>query len=195
MKRTWRLNDTLLTEVSLRDQITQTLTNDFTENEMDDVSDMTVWEAHKSVIRGKLIQLASQRKKEAGRLMSELIDQINTPETQHKRSQVEDTYKELLEARRQLHTLLLQRHLRQLRRSKGFFYLHANKGGKLLAHMLKGQQQPAQVHKLKLQGVTTTQHLERIANEFLNYYSSLYDTHKQGDEHERTKRDRIEHFI
>ncbi|CAH2274202.1 Hypothetical predicted protein [Pelobates cultripes] len=48
IKKTWRLNDTLLTD--LRDQITQALTTYFSENETDDVSDMTVWEAHKSVI-------------------------------------------------------------------------------------------------------------------------------------------------
>ncbi|CAH2220431.1 endonuclease, partial, partial [Pelobates cultripes] len=175
-RRTRRLNDTLLTDIVLRDQITQTLTSYFAENETDDVSDMTIWEAHKSVKQGKLIQLASQRKRETIRLMTDLIDQINTLETQH---QVKETYKELLEARKQLHALLLKRHLRHLRRSKGFFYLHANKGGKLLAHILRGQQQPAQVYRLKRQGGTSTQHPEEIAKEFLNYYSSLYNTHKQ----------------
>ncbi|CAH2318848.1 Hypothetical predicted protein [Pelobates cultripes] len=181
-KTTWRLNDSLLTDLPLRAQVTDTLQTYFTENETGDVSDMTIWEAHKSVLRGKLIQIASQRKKEAGTLMSTILDRIHSLETQHKRQQVEDTYRELLEERRRLHALLLKRHLRQLRRSKGFFYLHANKGGKLLAHMLRGQQHPSQVHKLKTSNGTTTQNPEKIAKEFFTYYSSLYSTHSQSDE-------------
>ncbi|CAH2311611.1 Hypothetical predicted protein [Pelobates cultripes] len=195
-KTTWRLNDSLLTDLPLRAQVTDTLQTYFTENETRDVSDMTVWEAHKSVLRGKLIQIASQRKREAGALMSNILDRIRSLETQNKRQQVEDTYKELLEERRRLHAPLLKRHLRQLRRSKGFFYLHANKGGKLLAQMLRGQQHPSQVHKLKTRDGTTTQHPEKIAKEFLTYYSSLYNTHSQSDEEgRRIKRDRMECFL
>ncbi|CAH2278107.1 Hypothetical predicted protein [Pelobates cultripes] len=178
-KTTWRLNDSLLTDLPLRAQVTDTLQTYFTENETGDVSDTTIWEAHKSVLR-------------AGTLMSTILDRIRSLETQHKRQQVEDTYRELLEERRRLHALLLKRHLRQLHRSKGFFYLHANKGGKLLAHMLRGQQHPSQVHKLKTSNGTTTQNPEKIATEFFTYYSSLYSTHSQSDEEgKRIKQENI----
>ncbi|CAH2224145.1 Hypothetical predicted protein [Pelobates cultripes] len=53
-KTTWRLNDTLLDE-PLRAQIDKHIRQYFEENTTDDLPDMTIWEAHKSVLRGHLI--------------------------------------------------------------------------------------------------------------------------------------------
>ncbi|CAH2222056.1 Hypothetical predicted protein, partial [Pelobates cultripes] len=79
-----------------------------------------------------------KKKKEASRYLMELKAQIHILETQHKRSQLEAVYKELLNTRRQLKDILLRQHFKGIQRSKGFFYTHANKGDKYLARMLKG---------------------------------------------------------
>ncbi|CAH2225299.1 Hypothetical predicted protein [Pelobates cultripes] len=77
--------------------------------------------------------------------MADLYRQIATLETLHKRSQLVTTYGELLQARRQLKDLLTKRYLRSIQRSKGFFYTHANKGGRYLARLLKDNTPHAQV--------------------------------------------------
>ncbi|CAH2321916.1 Hypothetical predicted protein [Pelobates cultripes] len=104
--------------------------------------------------------------------MAELLNKIGDIEVRHKRTLSEDTYTELLGLRRQLQALLLKKHYRQ--RLKAFYYIHTNKGGKLLARMLRGQQTHAQVHKLKIAGRRTT-----IAHEFRSYYTQLYNLHQQ----------------
>lgn len=60
---TWHINDTTLTHPSHSLEIEKALTEYFLVNDTADVSDLTVWEAHKTVIRGKLIQQASAIKR------------------------------------------------------------------------------------------------------------------------------------
>ncbi|CAH2306806.1 Hypothetical predicted protein, partial [Pelobates cultripes] len=69
---------------------------------------------------------------------------ISNLETLHKRSQLEEHYRCLLDARRQLTELIARKHHRATQKSKAFFYIHANKSGRLLANMIRPQQARAQ---------------------------------------------------
>ncbi|CAH2285581.1 Hypothetical predicted protein [Pelobates cultripes] len=178
---TWRLNEALLQDIGVREEITQALESYFRENETDDISPISVWEAHKSVIRSTLMSIATRKRKEATRAMTKIYSTISRLELQHKRTQLTETYGELMEARRQLKNLLTQRYLRSLQRSKNFFYTHANKGGKLLARMLKGDTPCTQVRKVRLTSGSTSQFPEEIAGEFRNYYNSLYNLRPPED--------------
>lgn len=61
---TWCLNDSLLTDLSLVTQISDHLTEYFTLNDVDEISPVTLWAAHKAVMRGHLIEIASTRKRQ-----------------------------------------------------------------------------------------------------------------------------------
>ncbi|CAH2321499.1 Hypothetical predicted protein [Pelobates cultripes] len=107
--------------------------------------------------------------------MADLYDTIKKLELQHKRSQLNETYSALMEARRNLTALITKRYHRSLQRSKNFFYTHANKGGKVLARLLKGDTPRMQVQKLHLSSGKVSPHPEEIAEEFRTYYRSLYN--------------------
>ncbi|CAH2220263.1 DUF1725 domain-containing [Pelobates cultripes] len=107
--------------------------------------------------------------------MTDAYKSIARLESQHKRSQLTSTYGELTEARRTLQALLTQRHHRSLQRSRSFFYTHANKGGKFLARLLKGDTPRTQVRKLRLSTGSISPYPEEIAGEFREYYNSLYN--------------------
>ncbi|CAH2276918.1 UDP-Gal:beta c beta 1,4- galactosyltransferase, polypeptide 1, gene 1 isoform X1 [Pelobates cultripes] len=168
---TWRLQDSLLLDLSVRERVSEDLTCIET---TDDQTVTTIWEAHKSVLRGTLMHLASKKKNESQRQMRELMVCINALETQHKLSQLEETYKELLEARRSLLMHITAPYYNSLQHPKAFFYQHVNKGGKLLARMLRGPQGMTQVHKLRTTDGMVTQFPDRIALEIHSFYSSLY---------------------
>ncbi|CAH2285090.1 Hypothetical predicted protein [Pelobates cultripes] len=173
--RSWRLQVSLLLDPSVKETVSEELTSYFALNETDDLPATTIWEAHKSVLRGTLMRLASQKKRESRKHMTDLLTRITTLEMQHKRSHLEGTYKELLEARRSLHTHMTKRHYSSIQRSKAFFYQHANKGGRLLARILRGPQGMTQVHKLRTSDGTITQFPDKIASEFRTFYASLYN--------------------
>ncbi|CAH2276731.1 Hypothetical predicted protein [Pelobates cultripes] len=88
----------------------------------------------------------------------------------HKWTQQEAHYRTLLTLRRQLTDLIARKHHRTIQRSKAFFYIHANKGGRLLARMLRNQQASAQVSALRTARGSTTQFPKEIANKFRTYY-------------------------
>ncbi|CAH2315364.1 Hypothetical predicted protein [Pelobates cultripes] len=171
----WRLQDSLLLDLTVREQVSEELNSYFMLNATRDHVATTIWEAHKSVIRGTLMHLASKKRKESQRQITDLVDCISTLEAQHNRSHLESTYAELLEARRQLQKHMMTHHYRSLQRSKAFFYQHANKGGRLLARILKGPQGLAQVNRLRQADDTITQFPDKIASEFRTFYSSLYN--------------------
>ncbi|XP_063315782.1 vomeronasal type-2 receptor 26-like [Pelobates fuscus] len=152
------------------------------------VSDMTVWEAHKSVIRGHLIRIATQRKKNASRQIMDLTQKIGDLESTHKHDQQEQTYRELISTGRQLAELLERNHARTVQRSRVLFYRHANKGGKLLARMLRGTQHRAQVHTIRTAQGNTKQFPKEIADEFEKFYTKLYNTRGGDDKQSPTTR-------
>lgn len=59
----WRLNASLLVDTNIQSQIQTALTKYFQTNNTPNTSPLTIWEAHKSVIRGELIKQGSRKKK------------------------------------------------------------------------------------------------------------------------------------
>ncbi|CAH2223901.1 Hypothetical predicted protein, partial [Pelobates cultripes] len=82
--------------------------------------------------------------------MTDLYQKITSLESQHKRSQLTGVYGELMEHRRKLKDLITRKHLRSLQRTKGFYYAHANNGGRYLARLLKGPTPRRQIRQLRL---------------------------------------------
>lgn len=60
----WRLNPAFLEDRALLARLSTSLAQFFQENETPDMHPLTVWEAHKCVIRGELIAMADQSKKQ-----------------------------------------------------------------------------------------------------------------------------------
>lgn len=73
----WRLNESLLKDPILVSQISKHMEEYFATNNTNDISPTVLWAAHKVVIRGHLIQIATNRKKQRlvdiTRLTAELI--------------------------------------------------------------------------------------------------------------------------
>ncbi|CAH2293579.1 Hypothetical predicted protein [Pelobates cultripes] len=93
-----------------------------------------------------------------------------------------------MSTRRQLAELLECKHTRTIQRSRAFFYRHAIKGDKLLARILRGTQNRAQVHTIRTAQGKITQFPKEITDEFEKFYTKLYNTHKGNDGQSPTTR-------
>lgn len=103
----------------------------FKHNANDDIDPMTVWEAHKCVIRGMLIAKASVVKKRQATL-NDLIARVGRLELAHKSSLAATALQALVEARSQLLDFLDKRQKRSHMLSQNLFYEHSNKNSRLL---------------------------------------------------------------
>lgn len=73
---TWRLNDALLTDPVITSQIADKLLEYFRLNNVDETSPPILWAAHKVVLRGYLIELATARKRERGAKVATLTREL-----------------------------------------------------------------------------------------------------------------------
>lgn len=100
--KTWRLNTTILKDPIDVLNFNNTLKEYFSQNENDETSVITQWEAHKCVIRGEFIRKLASIKKEQQSKIKSLIEQIHKLEIAHKRSVALSTFDELTKARTKL---------------------------------------------------------------------------------------------
>lgn len=170
----WKLDPTLLTDNNKVQKISSCLRDYFTENDTPDTSTQTQWEAHKCVIRRKLISLAASVRKEKKAKLANLFAKLKKLEALHKHTLAQQTHSELTETRtliKELHHNLKKKFIL----SQKLFYEFGNKSGRLLAQVLHKKKANNTIHQLHSTNGKTLTHNDDIAKEFENYYSSLYD--------------------
>uniref|UniRef100_A0A8C5MTA5 Reverse transcriptase domain-containing protein n=1 Tax=Leptobrachium leishanense TaxID=445787 RepID=A0A8C5MTA5_9ANUR len=147
--RTWRLNETLLNDPIVTQGTLQTLQNYFTDNSSPDTSPQIIWEAHKAVIRGYLIQQGSLKKKQYNTQRDALLCRIQVLEKSHKLYMDDTVYAELLELRTELSSLLNKTAQKAFLTTRRVYYEHGNKCGRLLARALKAHREKLYISKLR----------------------------------------------
>lgn len=78
------------------------MTLNFKENSFPDVSPASIWEAHKCVLRGKLMAPAAHSKRKKQKIINDLLLEIQTLELSQKQSGAQAVLASLIAARRAL---------------------------------------------------------------------------------------------
>lgn len=129
----WRLNASLLKDPTSSDHIRTRIQQYFTENSSPEISLISLWEAHKCVIRGELMALVAKNKRLQQERIQELLSSVKALETTHKLTQAQSTLQDLIQARFLLLEELDKRAKRRYVLGQRIFYEHGNKCGRLLA--------------------------------------------------------------
>uniref|UniRef100_A0A8C5QVK8 exodeoxyribonuclease III n=1 Tax=Leptobrachium leishanense TaxID=445787 RepID=A0A8C5QVK8_9ANUR len=187
---TWQLNTSLLADPLLRADVTEAIQTYFADHQTSEVPPPTVWEAHKAVIRGKLISWASRKRKALQAETEELLTEIRRIELEHHASRDADTHARLIQARTQLTNVLNPKLQRAMLQTKCWFALHEDKPGRLLARLLKKQRARTYVQMIRMKDGVDTPHPARIAQSFREYYSALYHSAGEPDQLPTTHLDR-----
>lgn len=145
----WRLDASLFTNPSYMANITVTVKDFFVINDTPDTSHMTQWEAHKCMVRGALIKLASTHKHSQQEAINALLNQIQKLEQAHKLTKARSTLQELEQARNHLKEELGKKIRKNFILSQKLFYEHSNKSGKLLARALQAKKANNTMHKIR----------------------------------------------
>lgn len=148
--KTWRLDASILTDKTRLVKIHTCLINYFRENNTPDTSQLTLWEAHICVIRGKLLALASTLKREKQTYIRAIFSKLKRLETTHKPTLVQQTHQELVETRILLQEELGPKLKHKYTLSQNLFYEFSNKNDHLLAQALRSKKAKAKatVHQL-----------------------------------------------
>ncbi|XP_063806790.1 histone-lysine N-methyltransferase SETDB2 [Pseudophryne corroboree] len=114
---TWRLNDSLLHNPEINSHLQNMISDYFALNDHPDISRSTLWLAHKAVLRGHLISLASKAKKQTLSQYNRLSIKLHALETLHKASSDPTVLSELRTIKAELDLLLTTRVAKRLKNS------------------------------------------------------------------------------
>lgn len=79
----WRLNEELIQGKEEEEKINEELDQYFKINDTKEITEVTLWEAHKAYIRAILIEIGSRKKMERKKNMEVLIKEIHVLEQRH----------------------------------------------------------------------------------------------------------------
>lgn len=97
--KTWRLNSSLLKDTEFTAHIEAWIQDYFRENISPDISQITLWEAHKCVIWGELMAQSAKIKRQNQDTIVRLIDKSRRMEASHKSSHSQQSLQELSHTR------------------------------------------------------------------------------------------------
>lgn len=171
----WRLNPSLLKDPLVIDHVRTRIQQYFTENSNPEISPTSLWEAHKCVIRGELIALATKAKKQRQEYINSLIRTIGSLETSHKLTHARATLQELTHTRALLLEELGKRSRRRYILGQRIFYEQGNKCGRLLARTVQNSKLSSTIHHLRNPRGELLNMNADIAKEFERFYQKLYN--------------------
>lgn len=178
--RYWRLNVSLLTNTQTKKEIQEALKEYFLINDDGNVSPSILWDAGKATIRGRIISIGSQLKKQRNLKQQEYENEVKRLEREHKINKKEETLKELKEVKQKLDEILTHKAEGALRYIKRNYYEMGNKASRLLAFQLRKDQASRIVPKIRH---PVTKQIETqpkaIADIFAEYYQQLYKCQDQ----------------
>lgn len=149
---------------------------------MEGISAETLWAAHKATIRGKLIQMSSQRKKEKIAEIEKLERDFTGLCKQHKRDPSKVQIAQLDAARIALNLAHTVGAERSLKWNNAKFYFQRDKMSTLLARKLSPKFSSYTLPKIRLQDGSTTLNPPKILQAFQSFYSKLYQKNDSMEE-------------
>lgn len=130
-------------------EIERNLSLYFRDNASPETSPGTLWEAHKALIRGKLIELGARKKRERTHLQSALIKEIGTLEQTHKHSNFKTIFHALTKKREELKALFHSEYISRRRVVDQQYYEWGNKPSRILARSLQQRKSASFIAKIK----------------------------------------------
>ena len=106
-------------------------------NRSDEISASTLWETLKVVIRGEILSFSTSRNKARKQREQELFNSIRDIDHQYSTAPTPELYKDRIALKTQYDLLSTQNTERHLLWSRGHYYEHGDKAGRLLAYQLK----------------------------------------------------------
>lgn len=170
---TWRLNEALLSDLVAESETAKSIEEYFSFNALPETPPSMVWTAHKAVIRGKLISIASSHNKMHRQKILDLTTELDRLYKNTATLCLESTRKLIDQKSLELDSLLSSKTEKAFRWSKAKFLQHNNTTSILFARKLNQSSRPTHVYKLTSETGLPTSHPKEVLRIFEHFYSSL----------------------
>ena len=146
---TWRLNVGIMNNKVITEQIKMEIKRYIEENDTEETSPTTLWDALKAVIRGKLIAITSQQKKLKQAAFLNITKELKNLELQYQNTQNTQTLQEIKSKKGEIDDILRGEIEKKHRFVKQQYYEIGPKATRLLARRIRKQQALNTIHKIR----------------------------------------------
>lgn len=178
---TWSLHPSLFSDASFCQYISTKISEFLESNDNSEVTDSTLWETFKVVIRGHIISFESSLKKERRKRLSEIEIELSQLELVYRTSSSPSTLQNILKLKYEYNTILSNQICDQLFKIRQKHFELGDKPHKLLAQQLRGLQASRAIHKIKSKTGDLVIDPKKINDRFREYYEELYRSKAKGN--------------
>lgn len=171
----WKYNPALNSDKSFSEYISNKITEFLQFNDNGEVSDSTLWETLKTVLRGNIISYQSFNKKVRQKRMSEITTQLPLLEESYRTSKSDDVLKNIVNLKFEYSRIVGEQVCNYICKLKQKQFELGDKADSVLARQLKGVQAERAIYKITTNDRIITDPLQ-INSIFYNYYSDLYSS-------------------
>lgn len=173
----WRLNSSLLNDPLFKQQMSNEIKVYIKENDNGEVSPPILWDAAKAVLRGRIIAVASLKKKQRNRKLSELQNQLKLLEVCHAQNRDSKTLQQIKKIRNEIDSIYTQDIEKKMLYTKQRYYENGSKFTKVLARKLKKLQADRTINKIRdFRKNTIESKQDKIQQIFESFYEQLYSS-------------------
>jgi len=177
----WRFHPSLLSDESFCQFISEKISDFLDINDNSEVTDSTLWESFKAVIRGQIISFESSARRAKSRRLAEIDEELSQLELSYRISSSPSTLQTILKLKYEYNTILSGQVWDQLLRIRQKYFELGDKPHKLLARQLRGLQANKAIHKIKSKAGDILVDPKSINDRFREYYEQLYTSRAKGD--------------
>lgn len=178
----WRFPSHLANSVKFREALASAWTTYAADNAASEQSSpLLFWQASKSVLRGQILSYTSHRDKRLNASYSETQTKLTTAYCAFKASPTPTNREKYLSQKLAFDTLLSQIESKFTFIGRSKFHRHGNRSGKLLSALLKGQNPPTIIKRLRRPDGTAATGGKEISEILHAFYTKLYG-HTQIDQ-------------
>ncbi|CAH2252111.1 reverse transcriptase, partial [Pelobates cultripes] len=162
------------------ERMTTELREYFLTNTTGEVSDYTVWSAHKAVMRGQFIKQSAYIKRRHQTTLLDCHKQIAIATAQNKKTPTPALADKLRDLYQDLNNLNAQKNKYFLHRLKATTYHHSGKASKYLANRLRTKQAANRIPYIIGHTGDKLMNPMDIVQEFAHFYKQLYNLDSSG---------------
>lgn len=180
----WRLNTSLLNDPVFKTTIKGELQTYLENNNNGQVNPVTLWDAAKAVLRGKIISITAFMRKAKAQKLTDLQNKLLELEQSHSKQRTPLLLQQMRTTKQEIDKIHSEELEKKLRFTRQKYYEAGSKATKLLAWRLRKQQAENTIHEIRVpKSNKTTCTLDGIQKAFETYYKSLYTQPDRAEAH------------
>ena len=164
----------LLKNQWVNEEIKKEIKNYLETNDNEDTTSQNLWDAAKTVLRGKFIAIQAFLKKEERSQMDNLTLHLNELEKEEQTKPKVIRRKEIIKIKEEINKIEIKKSIDKINQTKSWFFEKVDKNDRSLARLTNKRREKTKINKIRNEKREVIMDITEIQNNMREYYEQLY---------------------